>query len=93
MTLRRILLEHPEAVGETYLEHQRAAAGFGLQMIAAGAGCLVHAIFPAAFTSAAGRTVERLHRQMASRGVSPQSAESAESPGANAKTAAIRTRS
>jgi hypothetical protein len=64
---RRIFLEHPASVGETYREHQRIAAGFGFKMVAGGVACLFHALIPAAFVVSGSRTVEALHDRMARR--------------------------
>lgn len=59
---------HPSSVGESYGEHLAQAAGFGMTMIAAGAACLVHAIFPFWFEKTASHCVQRLHTRMAARG-------------------------
>jgi hypothetical protein len=63
----RLLLAHPRAVGETYVEHLRAAAAFGAELLLAGMACLVHAVLPAAFETTASRAVARLYRTMALR--------------------------
>ncbi|MDY6945572.1 MAG: DUF6356 family protein [Pseudomonadota bacterium] len=59
--------EHPTAVGETYLAHLRAAAGFGLQMVAAGLACLVHALLPFLFVRTGSDCIGRLHERMHAR--------------------------
>lgn len=59
--------EHPTAVGETYLVHLRAAAGFGFQMVAAGLACLVHALLPFLFVHTGSDCVYRLHERMHAR--------------------------
>ena len=58
---------HPESVGETYGEHLAQAGTFGGTMIAAGAACLVHAVFPFLFEKTASQCVQRLHAQMSAR--------------------------
>lgn len=59
--------DHPHSVGETYAEHAAAASGFGLQLIAAGLACLLHAAFPWMFEDFASRKVRALHARMTSR--------------------------
>ncbi|HVL59343.1 MAG TPA: DUF6356 family protein [Burkholderiaceae bacterium] len=67
MNARALFTEHPRAVGETYLQHLRNAAGFGLALVAAGAACLVHAVLPFVFERTASQAVERLHARMRAR--------------------------
>jgi len=66
--LDELFLEHPRAVGETYLQHQRRAFGFAGRLIAAGLACALHALAPGLFVRAASATVERLHDEMTRRG-------------------------
>ena len=58
---RSLFLSHPEAVGETYLEHQGVALTFAAELLAAGFACAVHALVPALFPRTASRAIERLH--------------------------------
>jgi hypothetical protein len=62
--LRRLFLDHPQAVGESYAEHLVTAGRFGLAMIAGGGACVIHAIVPAVFKTTGSSTVAELHRQM-----------------------------
>lgn len=55
---------HPASVGETYLEHLRAASGFSFSMLRAGACCAIHGVLPFLFQSTASRAIEDLHRRM-----------------------------
>ena len=57
---QRWFLDHPRSVGEGYLEHQRMALGFGAELIAAGAACLVHALIPCLFQHTASHAIARL---------------------------------
>lgn len=59
--------EHPASAGETYLEHLRTAAGFGLQMVTAGLACLVHALLPFLFVRTGSDCICRLHDRMRAR--------------------------
>ncbi len=58
---KSLFLSHPEAVGETYLEHQGVALTFAAELLAAGFACAVHALVPALFPRTASRAIERLH--------------------------------
>ena len=59
--------EHPAQAGETYLAHLRTAATFGVQMIAAGVACLVHALLPFLFVRTGSDCICRLHERMQAR--------------------------
>lgn len=58
---------HPRSLGMTWFTHGMGAVRIGGELIAAGAACLVHAIVPGWFTETAGRTVARMHDDMARR--------------------------
>lgn len=61
---RRLFLDHPASVGESYTEHFRVASGFGLTMIAGGAACVVHSILPFAFKTRGSDTIALLHARL-----------------------------
>jgi hypothetical protein len=65
--MQRWFAEHPRSVGESYLEHARAAARFGLAMVSGGVACLLHALVPALFERTGSSTVKRLYGEMAAR--------------------------
>jgi hypothetical protein len=62
--IRRLFLDHPASVGESFGEHFGVASSFGLTMIAAGLASLVHAFVPALFKTTGSRTVARLHQRI-----------------------------
>ena len=62
--LRKLFLDHPHAVGETYFEHQRQAMGFSAQLLAAALACAVHALVPGLFVGTASRAIISLHARM-----------------------------
>ena len=71
---RRLFLDHPASVGETYAEHFGVAA----RMMLGGAGALLHAIFPFACRRTGSRTVAALHRELvAARGARREATEQA----------------
>ncbi len=63
-TVRRLFVEHPQSVGETYLQHMASAFSFGWRMVLAGAACLLHGIFPFCCVKTGSSTVSHLHEKM-----------------------------
>ena len=61
---RRLFLDHPATVGESYTEHFGVAGRFGMTMIKGGLGALVHAFVPALCKTRGSDTVAELHRQI-----------------------------
>jgi hypothetical protein len=64
MSILRPFVEHPAAVGETYAEHLGMASSFGFRLIGAGLACLLHGLFPFAFTTTGSACVRKLHDDM-----------------------------
>ena len=62
--LQRLFLEHPQSVGETYLEHQRQAFGFAGAMFLGAVACFVHGLVPSLFTRTGSMTALRLHERL-----------------------------
>lgn len=60
----RLFLEHPRSVGESYLEHQRHALGFGFSLFLASLACFVHAIVPGMCVRTGSTAITRLHERM-----------------------------
>lgn len=56
--------DHPAHVGETYAQHLHTAGSFGLTMIVGGVACLLHGLFPFAFTTTGSDAVRALHTRM-----------------------------
>ena len=67
MDLYRPFVEHPESVGETYLQHLIAACTFGLRMVLGGLACMVHGLLPFLFQRTGSNCVAELHQRMAAR--------------------------
>lgn len=61
---RRLFLDHPASVGESYGEHFGVASRFGAAMIAGGLAGICHAFLPFAFKTTGSRTVIRLNKQI-----------------------------
>ncbi|HWF98578.1 MAG TPA: DUF6356 family protein [Steroidobacteraceae bacterium] len=60
----RLFLQHPHSVGESYLEHQRHALGFGVSLFLAALACFIHAIVPALCVRTGSNAITRLHDRM-----------------------------
>ena len=63
----RVFLDHPRAVGESYVEHAGVAMRVGATMVVAGAACLVHGLVPALFTRTGSDAIRRLHARLGHR--------------------------
>jgi hypothetical protein len=62
--LRRLFIDHPAEVRESYFEHMGQAGGFGLRMIAGGIACLVHGLVPGLCVKTGSRVIGDLHDRM-----------------------------
>lgn len=62
--IQRLFRDHPESVGETYLEHLFQASYFGMRMVVAGLACLVHALLPCLFKTTGRTAISELHSKM-----------------------------
>ena len=65
--IHRWFAEHPRSVGESYAEHFRTAACFGLALVSGGVACLAHALVPALFERTGSRAIKRLYAEMVAR--------------------------
>ncbi|MDH3233002.1 MAG: DUF6356 family protein [Alphaproteobacteria bacterium] len=62
--LKRLFVEHPQSVGESYGEHFSVASWYGVRLLGAGVACMVHALLPFLFVRTGSATIERLHGHM-----------------------------
>jgi hypothetical protein len=61
---RRLFIDHPSSVDETYFEHLVTAMRFGITMVGAGMACVIHGLLPALFVTRGSDTVCTLHERM-----------------------------
>ena len=61
---RRLFIDHPRTVDETYIEHFGVVSKFGVTMIWGGLCALVHAVVPGWCVTTGSRTIERLNQIM-----------------------------
>lgn len=69
--LKRLFVDHPASVGETYTEHMGAAASFGAAMFVGSLACFVHAVFPGLCVKTGSGIINTLHRRMVTHRVDP----------------------
>ncbi len=62
--IRRLFIEHPASVGESYSEHFRVASGFGAALLLGALGAFAHALVPALCQRTGSNTVKRLHKRL-----------------------------
>ena len=62
--LRRLFLDHPHSMGESYFEHQRVALSFALRLLGASLACAVHALVPGLCVSTGSRAVADLNERL-----------------------------
>ncbi|MGO4526319.1 DUF6356 family protein [Microvirga sp. 2MCAF35] len=67
MSLKRLFTDHPDSVGESYLEHMSVALSFAGPLLVAGLAALIHAFLPFLFLTTASRKVKQLHARMVNR--------------------------
>lgn len=60
----RAFTDHPETVGESYLEHLDSACGFAATMLAGALACFLHGLFPFVFQKSGSRRIVELHERM-----------------------------
>jgi hypothetical protein len=60
----RLFLDHPQSMGETYLEHQRVALSFAFSLLVASLACVVHALVPGLCASTGSRAVTDLNDRL-----------------------------
>jgi len=66
--LKKIFLDHPASVDETYFEHMRFAFGFSFWLAVAAGAALVHAVVPVLCETTASRIIRRLYARIENRG-------------------------
>lgn len=64
---KQLFVEHPRTVNESYAEHWVVANRFGLRMVVAGLGTMLHGFVPGLLTHAGSNMIRKLHAEMTSR--------------------------
>jgi hypothetical protein len=63
-TIQAYFFDHPESVGESYLQHLSKASRFAARLVWAGLACLLHGLFPFLFVKTGSRIITQLHDSM-----------------------------
>ena len=63
----RFFTEHPESVGETYIQHFSVAIRFSLKLFISSIAALIHAFIPALFKKTASTLIKNMYREVTSR--------------------------
>ncbi|PIB24846.1 hypothetical protein BFP76_06670 [Amylibacter kogurei] len=66
--IRKIFLDHPQSVDESYIEHFMFALGFSMKLFGAAFAALIHAFVPVACEKTASKTVAALYAKTHNRG-------------------------
>lgn len=63
---RKVFLDHPRSVGETYFQHFWHALSFSLKMFYGGIACFMHALIPCLCERTGSNAIITLHDRMVS---------------------------
>ena len=75
---RRLFVDHPASVNESYLEHMAMAGSFGWALLKASGACFLHALIPGLCERTGSRIITSLHgRMVTNRVTSPATQEDA----------------
>lgn len=62
--IKKLFLDHPASVGESYGEHALFAACFGWKMLLGALACFLHALVPALCETKGSRTTQELYDRL-----------------------------
>ncbi len=62
--IRRLFLDHPQSVNESYVEHFQVASSFGVMMIFGGLCALIHAFVPGWCVTTGSNILRKLNRRI-----------------------------
>lgn len=65
--LKRLFLDHPASVDETYFQHMWFALTFAGALFLAAGAALIHALIPACCETTASRIIRKLHARIENR--------------------------
>jgi len=66
--IRRIFIDHPQSVDESYFEHMAFAGKFSLRLFAAAMAALIHAFIPCLFEKTASKLIAQMYAKTHNRG-------------------------
>ncbi|HEU0043689.1 DUF6356 family protein [Sphingomonas sp.] len=73
--IRKLFLDHPASVGESYAQHLGVAGGFGWRMVRGGVACMVHGALPFVCKTSGSDTVTALHAELVAKRAAARAAQ------------------
>ena len=67
--LRKLFIEHPSSVDETYFQHMAFALSFAGLLLMAGGAALIHAVVPGLCKTTASDLIRKMYARIEYRGV------------------------
>lgn len=61
---KKLFIDHPKSVNETYWQHFIMATSFSARLFSAAMVCLIHAIVPGFFVKTGSKMITKLHERM-----------------------------
>ena len=65
--LKKLFTDHPNQMGESYIEHLICASMYGVRMIFAGFAAIIHSIFPFLFQTTASDLAKEINGDVRTR--------------------------
>ena len=62
--LKRLFIEHPKSVNETYMQHFFTSMSFSLKLFKAAIACFIHALVPGLCIKTGSKSISELHLKM-----------------------------
>ncbi|MDP6169535.1 MAG: DUF6356 family protein [Candidatus Marinimicrobia bacterium] len=59
--MKNIFKEHPNSVGETYIQHMKKAIVYSIKLAMASVCCMIHSLFPFLFLDTASRISKKIY--------------------------------
>lgn len=63
-TIQAYFFDHPESIGESYLQHLSKASGFAVRLVWASLACFLHGLFPFLFVKTGSVIISQLNDSM-----------------------------
>ncbi len=62
--LKRLFIDHPKSVNETYLQHFFTSMSFSMKLFKAAMACFIHALVPGLCIKTGSKAITELHVKM-----------------------------
>jgi hypothetical protein len=61
---KKLFVDHPDSMGESYFQHMAVAFGFGFTMLGGALACIIHGLVPGLFECSGSKTIVCLHDRL-----------------------------